>query len=436
MSKSRNWRFTLNIDDGHLNWETDCDGLCDLARHSSVRGLAFQEEMEERQHYQGFIRMHHPHTKRQMISLFEAYLGHTRTHFDDRCDFPKKALEYATREFYNKDDEKTHPGKKEGDRKRLSKEGIWEFGDLDFPQGKRNDLLECREIILNPKWKHATIYESHFGTGVRYMQGLEKAAFYLHKNKQVEREIHVRWLWGQTGLGKSREAREFVGNPDDLYVINANDGSGRVWFDGYEGEEYLLIEEFDDKFMSIEMLLQLTDRYRMKLPIKGAHTWKDWGTVIITAQCHYRELYPFAHEWKKDALARRIKYEKKYSSEEIIERDPEDRRFFHLRTAVSHTLSHRELLAGADGTGAIPVDSSEDSSLEVTRSFVCAARRRTLVEDTPQCTPTQRVEVLECGEQLSDMEASEELDGDEVPPSVGASQQYEFSFPGYYSEEL
>lgn len=444
MSRSRNWRFTLNVDDAHLNWESDCDGLCDLGRHSSVRGLVFQEEMEERQHYQGFIRMHNPQTKRQMISLFEAYLGHTRTHFEDRCDFPKKAMEYCSREFYTKEDEKTHPGKKEGDRKRLSHEGIWEFGDLDFPQGKRSDLLDCKEIILQSKWKHAKLYEEHFGTAVRYMQGFEKAAFYLHKNKQEERAINVRWLWGQTGLGKSRDAREFAGNPDDLYVLNSNDGSGRVWFDGYEGEEILLIEEFDDKFMSIELLLQLTDRYRMKLPIKGAHTWKDWGIVIITAQLHYRDLYPFASPWKKEALARRITYEKKYSSEEILEREPEDHRFFRLRTAVSHTVSHRDIPAGADETGALPVDSGEDLPLEVTRSERSAARRRVLVEDSPHCTQTQLCERDELEERdvrcWEHLEASEEThcsdSGEQSADEPGASQQYAFSFPGYRSEEL
>lgn len=422
-SRNRNFCFTLNVDDSHLNWEPDFDGLCSLMEHSAVRGGIFSEEMAERQHYQGFIRMKNPQTMTFVMELFESYLGHRRTHIEiSRAKDPMDAVNYCKKS-----------------ETRLSEDGCWEFGDLDFVQGKRSDLIECREILQNPEWKHATLYENHFASAVRYMQGFEKASFYIHKLRQVNREVQIHWLWGTTGLGKSRDARGTM-TLADYYRLPTPNG-GRLWFDGYEGEKVLIIEEFNTHTMSIEQLLELTDIYPLPCQIKGAFIWANWRKVVITSNFHYSELYPFATPIQKDCLQRRVKYEKHYVAEQVIVRDPEDRQFFTLRNRISHTESHRDAPAGRIQSGrseAIPVDSGEDTDVEIGRLQRSTARRGRVLEESPSCSPTQAVgepEVLAedglgCEELLDSAEEDDGCEADEDRDFVESSQQHCFTFPG------
>lgn len=412
MSRSRNWNFTLNIDDEHLLWESDFEALCDFFDNDThVRGAIFQEEIggnTHRQHYQGFLRLKSPKTRNQLRELFTSYTGHTRTHLSKVND-PVAAIAYCK--------------KPEG---KLSRDTYWEFGDLDFQSGKRNDLLECREVISNPGWKHTELYEKHFGTSVRYMQGLEKASFYIQKAKQEERDVEVSWLWGKSGTGKSRLARRGL-TISDYFRLPTPQG-GRVWWDGYEGEKVLIIEEFFQFTMPIENLLELLDRYPLQLQVKGAFTWASWTKVIITSQFHFSTVYPFASQDQMEALRRRITHEKHFDSLEILERDPEDTHYFHLRheTIVnerSNTLSLRDP----------PIDlvSSDDSSPAI-RGPAGKTKRRVLLDSMETdgeeagdrvpsppmevsrnripCTPTQLV----CQETLSESEEERPMGAQEV----------------------
>lgn len=439
MSRNRNFCFTLNNDGSTERYELDFAGLCDLMDNSAVKGGAFQEEMEAHLHFQGFIRMKNPQSMTFVIELFESYLGHRRTHLEV-AGSPDKAVKYATAEFYEawmkcvKDGRHTA-----GEVKRFTKDGVWEFGDLDFVQGKRSDLIECREVLENPEWKHATLYENHFASAVRYMQGFEKASFYIHKLRQVNREVQIHWLWGTTGLGKSRDARGTM-TLADYYRLPTPNG-GRLWFDGYEGEKVLIIEEFNTHTMSIEQLLELTDIYPLPCQIKGAFIWANWTKVVITSNFHYSELYPFATPIQKDCLARRVKYEKHYVAEQVIVRDPEDRQFFTLRNRISHTESHRDTPAGRNESGpseVIHLDSGEDSDVEIGRLQKSTASRRRVLEDSPSCTPTQAVgegavlqeTQLGCDDSLDSTEKDDGCETDEDRDFVESSQQHCFTFPG------
>lgn len=406
---SRNHRFTLNVDEDHANWMPDFEGLCQIGEDSRVRGLAFQEEIAPTtgtQHYQGFIRMKKAWKRSAMSSLFKAYLGHSRAAFQ-KSDFPTEAVAYCT-----------------DAKKRLSKEGCWTFGDLEFPQGKRSDLLEIKEKISKVGWKHADLYNAHFASSVRYMNGIEKAAFYLAKAQQVERNVEVCWLWGKAGSGKSRLARAGL-TINDYFRLPAPQG-GRIWWDGMEGESVLVIEEFNSNTMPIENLLEILDRYPLQLPVKGAFTWANWTKVFITSQFHYSTVYPFASEDQQAALRRRITSETKFDSYTILERDPEDTRFFHLRDTipVAHTLSHRD-------NERMEVDPPAPSSPEIRRPSRRARRSSRLSsssssdESCLQYTPTQPVHSLRVSPSLVSpcLIADEELSGTETE-EVEASQHW------------
>lgn len=84
----------------------------------------------------------------------------------------------------------------------------------------------------------------------------------------------VRWYWGATGTGKSRAAHtEAVQASGDVTLVYRADGpsarGGRWWFNAYDGELYMIVDDFRPAWCSIEHLLKLLDRYGCRVECKG-----------------------------------------------------------------------------------------------------------------------------------------------------------------------
>lgn len=105
----------------------------------------------------------------------------------------------------------------------------------------------------------------------RYHRGLEK----LQADKGPKwRNLENTVLWGETGVGKTRRVMEM----DDVYKIDPP----YTWWDGYEGEEIILIDDYTNRSVPRGTLLNLLDGYRLRLETKGGHTWALWKEVYIT----------------------------------------------------------------------------------------------------------------------------------------------------------
>lgn len=88
-------------------------------------------------------------------------------------------------------------------------------------------------------------------------------------------------LWGPPGSGKS--ARFALEEPDALWVARGNSGS--VWFDGYEAQESLVIDEFYG-WISRDQMQRLCDRYPYTLQTKGGSRSCQVRRVGITSNQH------------------------------------------------------------------------------------------------------------------------------------------------------
>ena len=96
-----------------------------------------------------------------------------------------------------------------------------------------------------------------------------------------ERNVSVYVLFGEAGSGKSRYAHDNYG---DIYVPPLSHKGGALWWDGYDGQEAILLEDFDgEDDMSIRTFNRLTDRYPLRIQRKGGTTWACWTTVVITS---------------------------------------------------------------------------------------------------------------------------------------------------------
>ena len=166
-----------------------------------------------------------------------------------------------------------------------------EFGTLSSP-GKRNDIAEAIASMRNDNKAPLEILEEtpHLLPYYRMLKEVKRDMITLK-----HRELNVIILYGGAGTGKSRYAYE---NYPDLYSKPAGD-----WWDGYEGETTILL---DDYYGGIQYstLLNVLDRYKLRVPIKGGFVNANWTTVIITSNKHPNEWYK--EKGMTPALRRRI----------------------------------------------------------------------------------------------------------------------------------
>jgi hypothetical protein len=150
-------------------------------------------------------------------------------------------------------------------------------------QGRRTDLEEACASLLESRDLH-TFREEYPVAFVKYHKGFEKLVSddYLTQREPPD----VEWIYGPTGTGKTRYvfAKEDL---NDLWLASVD----LKWFDGYNGQSAVLIDDFRGNFCSFHSLLRYLDRYPMRVPIKGGFVnWKP-KRIYITSSRHPSNIY-------------------------------------------------------------------------------------------------------------------------------------------------
>lgn len=111
--------------------------------------------------------------------------------------------------------------------------------------------------------------------------------YFRFRNKTVHRNYRptVIWIYGGTGIGKSRLAvayAEHVAGSDYWF----HKAKSLLWWDGYEGQKCVIIDDFRRRKLvdagGFSYLLRLLDRYDMEVEIKGGFRKVQWTHVVIT----------------------------------------------------------------------------------------------------------------------------------------------------------
>ena len=133
--------------------------------------------------------------------------------------------------------------------------GIWR----DKQPGQRTDLEEIGQLIKSGRTARS-FGVTHPAQYMRYHRGMHALSLVLSKPRTFKTKVTV--IYGETGVGKSRWALETY---PDAYWKSPNS----KWWDAYDQQEVVIIDEFYGWLPYCEML-RLLDRYPCQVETKGS----------------------------------------------------------------------------------------------------------------------------------------------------------------------
>ena len=127
----------------------------------------------------------------------------------------------------------------------------------------------------------------HPDTYVKYHRGLKALVRDTDDSTRMHRETQVVWLWGPTGVGKTRAAWEYT-KEADLELFPKNDTK---WWDGYTGQDVVLFDDFRAHHHDFAYLLRVFDRYDMIVESKGDSGKLTCSKFIVTTPKDIEDTY-------------------------------------------------------------------------------------------------------------------------------------------------
>lgn len=171
-------------------------------------------------------------------------------------------------------------------------EGPWTIGSPPAP-GKRSDL-EAVQTQLDAGAALKDVYSANFAASCRYSKFFKEYKRVMTPKRNTKTICHV--YFGPTKIGKSYACRTLY--PDAYWLPQGK------WFDDYDGEETVIIDEFYG-WLPYSHLLRILDETPLSVETKGGHVQFNAKLVIITSNDDPREWYDRL-KCKFAPLARRI----------------------------------------------------------------------------------------------------------------------------------
>lgn len=173
-----------------------------------------------------------------------------------------------------------------------------EMGELS-KQGDRSDLQIVAEMVKDG-CAMEQVAEEYPETFIKYSKGVSALRNILSKPR--DEKPSVLWIHGPTGTGKTKFFYDRY--QESVYVWTSMMGD---WFDGYDGQENVLFDDFRGE-ITFGKLLILLDRYQCRVQIKGGTVQFKPKVIVITSPYSPYDLYSNQTNQidRMDQLTRRI----------------------------------------------------------------------------------------------------------------------------------
>jgi hypothetical protein len=277
--RKRNWVFTLN--------NPRREELQAIQQLGGLRMLVYQHERGESgtPHIQGYVEWKHPCD----IRGCKRRLGE-RVHCEVRRGSRAQAIEYCEKEDTREDGTARCylPSREEVERLRGNS------------RGQRTDISSFKDAILDGKSTEDLINEfpkSYF----RYWKVVEKIKALKRPAPNPGKEVILHY--GAPGTGKTKWVYD---NWNSFWTPMVGQYK---WFDGYEGHDHVLFDDFAGKRSGARLAdwLQLLDVYPQRVEVKSTSTWFHPKKIIITSNFKPAEWWDYSSRMVHyAALCRRI----------------------------------------------------------------------------------------------------------------------------------
>lgn len=247
-----NWCFTYN---NYMDKEEEFSDL--LKKHAKYFIYGYEEGESKTPHLQGFVSFLKKHRLVSLKKLFAPQI-----HWELKRGTKQQAIDYC---------------KKDGKYN--------EFGDPGH-QGHRSDIEHMTKLATKIRKFDQLVEECP--TAYRYPHSFKllRQAIDAREAPTWRPNMIVQVFYGPARLGKTRDA--VLQNPEHFIL---NKGNANIWFDGYDREEVLIIDDFDG-WIPFRMLMNILDGNKFRGEIKGGHIWAYWTKVVITSNSYPKSWYP------------------------------------------------------------------------------------------------------------------------------------------------
>lgn len=271
-ARSRGWIGTFFPDEGVHETSSESETLdvwfqrafTDIVGCNRAVGQFELAPSTGRRHLQFYIEFNNPlrfNTARARISPILA-----GTHLEPRTF--KAGYSYCTKEITRSN-------------------GPFFFPEFFEPQqGKRTDLDDAINSLKSDGWD--SVVDNFPCVLCKYPQGFKVLqSSYERRSRAVRRRLDVLVLWGPPGLGKTTLAYQYS---PSLYRLSVPTRGDRLWWDGYMGEDTLLLDDFYGQ-IPITFMLNILDGFPLRINVKASHTYANYTKVIITSNVCPDEWY-------------------------------------------------------------------------------------------------------------------------------------------------